>query len=940
MHRSTWILKLSVISIAAVLISAPVFAAATKETPVGLVLSPGGSKLLRVNTETPLDARSGDLLFIGDGLRTGSAPASFLFCPDKTLDTLSPSGEMRLEAKQPKEKTGKITKAPAQACALPQALRIADASQQHYGVSMTRGVPTDAQATPKDKLPADVVAELAPVQAILATDPNNASALLAAATIFENHKLLDDALVQYYALLKQFPDAEWLKIKRFELEEAKATAAEAVAGAAIKGGRTFALLVGISKYKQPEIALQFADKDAVDFSKLVETPRVFGLPPENVQLLTDEKATAAAVRLGFEDFLKKRATKGDTVIILIAGHGTVEIPGSSLPYILTYDSDTQDLKSTSLSFGDIQSLFSEQLAKVGRVLLFVDVCKAGSLGTIKNTSISGAIQKLEEAEGSLFGLLASRPKEVSREGPQYGGGHGVFTYFVLKGLAGAADADNNGVVDINELIQYVVNQVPQATENKQHPREFGTFDNLTLSDLKKPMTGVQIAKHPVIFDSRNGEPLYLAAAQATQLPSPQTQQDIQRLNDAISNRRLLPTDPNNAFDALQKLQPPVMSADAFFEEQNKLRVALEDEGQKILLRYLAGDQNPQTKDDFSMGARYMDAARMLTKESLYLEGREDFFQGRALLFDKNFPQAAGLLEQAIRFDPNAAYGYNALGIAYLEQAEFQKAIPAFRDAARRAQHWSYPLHNLALAYVETGDYKGAIRAYQDAMKLTPQYSYLPYNLGLVYQRLNRRKDAEASYRKALQLSPNSAQPYNALGTLKAAQGKRTEAEDFYKQALSKDPSLLPARHNLATLLASDRNRQQEAVDLWRANLQQQPDYIASRLSLAQLLADRGDNAGAIEQYRQVLASKPNYIAAHTALARLLAKTGDVEGALNEYREASKQDQQNPDILEQIGDVEAGRKHITEARAAYESALAQTTDRGARKRIDKKLKALQ
>ena len=142
------------------------------------------------------------------------------------------------------------------------------------------------------------------------------------------------------------------------------------------------------------------------------------------------------------------------------------------------------------------------------------------------------------------------------------------------------------------------------------------------------------------------------------------------------------------------------------------------------------------------GARYMQAARTLTRESLYLEGREDFFSGRAMLFDKKFADAAGLIEQSVRIDPGAAYAYNALGIAYLEQAQFDKAIPAFRDAFRRAPHWSYPLHNEALAHIEAGEYQPAIRLYVQAMKLTPQYSYLPYNLGLVYQRLNRRSDAE------------------------------------------------------------------------------------------------------------------------------------------------------------------------------------------------------
>jgi uncharacterized caspase-like protein len=118
---------------------------------------------------------------------------------------------------------------------------------------------------------------------------------------------------------------------------------------------------------------------------------------------------------------------------------------------------------------------------------------------------------LGDIQGDLFGLLASRPREVSLEGPEFGGGHGVFSYYVIKGLQGAADANHDGVVDADELIKYVSEQVPMATMNKQHPREFGTYDNMMrLSDTKKK--GIDMAHWRVIMDSRNGGPLYLAGA--------------------------------------------------------------------------------------------------------------------------------------------------------------------------------------------------------------------------------------------------------------------------------------------------------------------------------------------------------------------------------------------------------------------------------------------
>jgi tetratricopeptide (TPR) repeat protein len=907
---------------AILLLTSFAWAADQKETPVGLILSAGGSKLLRADTETPISARSGDLLFAGDGLKTESDAASFLFCPAKAIDTLSASGEVRFEAKQPKIRAGKISEQPARGCALPQTLRVAVASQQHYGVTMTRGTSKpDVPAVPLDQLAPDVRAELAPL-----ADPADQGSVVARATVFEKHDLIPNALEAYYKVLAQWPEAVWVKSKIFELEEALAVQAAATAAAA-PGGQTYALLVGISKYKRPELSLQFAEADASTFGKLLESPRGGGIPPENVMLLTDEKATTAAVRNAFQDFLKRRATKNDTVVILVAGHGTVETPGSKNAFILTYDADPQDLNSTALPMSELRALFEDQLKKVGRVLLFVDVCKAGAIGSIQNTTVSADVQHLGDVEGDLFGLLASRPKEVSIEGPQFGGGHGVFSYYVMKGLEGAADDNKDGLVDANELIQYVSTQVPSATSNKQHPREFGTYDNaMKLSDTRKP--GIGVAQFRVIFDSRRGEPIYLASMAPFE---PQPAENLDTFTSAISAGRLLPDQPNNAFDALKDLQNTV-SLQRYAEIGNQLRVALENRGQEVLLRYLAGDQNPQAQQDFALGARYMEAARTLTKESLFLEARQDFFQGRSLLFDKKFPDAAGLLEQSVRIDPGAAYGYNALGIAYLEQGQFEKAIPAFRDAVRRAQHWSYPLHNAALAYVETGDYQSAIRSYQQAIRLTPQYSYLPYNLGLVYQRLNRKKDAEASYRKAISIAPESAEPYNALGTLKASQGKTAEAERFYRDALQRDPNLLPARHNLALLLAAEK-RQPEAIELWRQNLSQSPDYLPSRLSLAENLT----GADAIQEYRKILALKPGYIAARVALAQQLAKAGDPEAAVGELREAAKTDSQNPAILEQIGDIESARGRTAEAKAAYQSALTLTSDRGTRKRISKKLR---
>ncbi len=920
------------------LMAVTALAADMKEEPVGLILAAPGGKVLRANTETPLAARSGDILFSGDSLRAVGAPANFLYCPGKSSQTLDAGGEVLLDAKQLKVKTGKLdAPKPVNACFLPQLVRVAVASQQHYGVSMTRGLAKpEGDVVSFDRLAANVRTQIEPFENALKANPSDVSALVEEAAVFDQNHLDANSLAAYRKIAASWTDAVWVRGRIFELEESLATQAALKAAAISPDAKTYALMVGISKYEKlpKDLWLQFADADAKTFSQHLASARGGAVPADQMEVLTNEEATTAAVRNAFQTVLRNRAGKKDTIFILIAAHGIVDSRGS---YILTYDSDPQDLSTTALPMAEIQSLVDDELSKVGRVVLMADVARAASIGNLKTANIGSAVEKLGEAQGEMLGLMAARPKELSIEGAQFGGGHGAFTYALVKGLQGFADHDDDRFVSAGELQDYVRDSVPKLTGNKQHTRDFGSIENTTkLSDLSRQ--GITLARFRSLYDSRNGGPLLLAAASPQDVLSGQAQQDVDAFQADVRAHRLLPDEANSAFGLIDKLRAE-LSPEQMFLQENALRVALEDQAQQVLLRYLAGDQTPQAKSEFDAGSKYMEAAMRLTPESLYLEGRDSFFRGRGLLFDKQYGQASNLLEQSVRIDPGEAYGYNALGISYLEQADFAKAMPAFRDAARRAPNWSYPLHNLALAYEEAGDYQNAIRTYQQAIKVTPQFSYLAYQLGLVYQRLNRRRDAETQYRRAMVLAPDSALPLNALGSLKASEGKAAEAEKFYRDALQKNPpldTLLATRHNLGLLLAGLKGRQNEAIDLWKQNLTASPDYLASRLSLAELLSRTGDNAGAIAQYAFVVGVKPDYVAARMALAGLYLKSNQADQAVEQLRAAAKLDAQNASLWEQIGDAEKSLNRADAAREAYATALKLQSEKSGRKRIQTKM----
>jgi tetratricopeptide (TPR) repeat protein len=945
-----------------------------QEGPAGLLLSSGQAELRRAGRALPLAAREGDILFPGDIVETGEDSATLQYCPASALYELQPRSSVRIGVQNLETSSGEVRQIRRlETCLLPEVSASGPASRRNNGASLIREVletpPIDEgfEARLSNLAPAaagQLRAELEEIER-LESSGGDMSARVARAVVFEQHGLAADAANEYRSILQVWPNAAWARSRLFVHEEAVAKSAlrgQRSRETALRGeGKTYALLIGISSYQDPRIQdLQFAHEDATLFEKHLKSPRGGALPAADVLVLLNEHATTAAVRTAIDSFLKVRAGPQDIVLIFVAAHGTVD-EKTGQGYIVTYDSDPEDLSATALSMGDLQDLVQRELSGIRRALIYADVCHAGKIGTIdtRRNRIHRDIDQLAEAEGEVGGMTASRPGEISFEGPQYGGGHGAFSYFLLQALNGAADYDRDGVVTVDDVIDYVRTRVEEGTFGRQHPRDIGDLPNaLAMARLEEAGIQVQAWKPPEPGQEHQvlagaGE---LARGFASPAPPPRRRgeqdltADLKTFDEALQARRILPSDFDSAFSALSALRRQ-LSKEEYLEEANRLRVALEIEGQQVLLRYLKGEQAAQDRGAFVAGAAYFEAAKLLTPESMLADARGTFCLGRAAIFAKQYPQAVGYLELAARLDPEGAYTYNALGIAYLEQGEFDRAQAAFEDAIRAAPNWAYPLHNLALVHIQTGSYEGAIAAYQRAIELAPEFAYLPYNLGLVYQRVNQVRPAERAYQDAIAKAENLsadlrprhlALAHNAMGYLMASTRRPRQAEQRYRQALEIDGALLEPRHNLAVLLAEQGKTAQdpavtEAIGLWRANLERDGGYLPSRLSLARTLARFGQTKQAIEEYDRIVRDQPDYIAARVALAELQAEAGEPGQALWHLREALDRRPANAAVLEKIGDVETSRGNEIEAMKAYEAALQNAVDGRDKKRLRKRLK---
>ncbi|HYH85145.1 MAG TPA: hypothetical protein VEX60_06655, partial [Pyrinomonadaceae bacterium] len=83
-------------------------------------------------------------------------------------------------------------------------------------------------------------------------------------------------------------------------------------------------------------------------------------------------------------------------------------------------------------------------------------------------------------------LTSSDVNEVSAEDTRWGGGHGVFTWALLEGLKGKADANQDRFITAGELFGYVRNTVRIETRFKQNPRALpGINTDLALAFVRE-----------------------------------------------------------------------------------------------------------------------------------------------------------------------------------------------------------------------------------------------------------------------------------------------------------------------------------------------------------------------------------------------------------------------------------------------------------------------
>jgi uncharacterized caspase-like protein len=221
----------------------------------------------------------------------------------------------------------------------------------------------------------------------------------------------------------------------------------------------YAVIVGVSDYKNDnlQLDLNYCDDDARSFYNLL---RNSGVKQENMSLLTDYSANKKNI-INKLNFIFSKADKDDEVIFFFSGHGD---KGSFLPC------DFNGNYNSVLDHSDVKASFKK--CKANKKICIADACYSGSIKrpSTKSKSKTSSIDK----ESGIVVIMSSRDYQTSREMPSLK--NGAFTYYLVKGLKGYADKNNDKIITVSEMYYYTRDKVKLETLDKQMPIIFGNFD--------------------------------------------------------------------------------------------------------------------------------------------------------------------------------------------------------------------------------------------------------------------------------------------------------------------------------------------------------------------------------------------------------------------------------------------------------------------------------
>ena len=243
-----------------------------------------------------------------------------------------------------------------------------------------------------------------------------------------------------------------------------------------------ALIIGIENYTEAPKA-NYANLDAKYFYDYAI--KAFGVKKQNINLLVDENATFVKTDKALSLWLKTKikANQSD-LIIFFAGHGLASSDGKSL-YLLPQDGNPDRLNRSAFSRSELFQTIID--LKPNSVTMFLDTCYSGVSRDEQMLLASARPIRIvaDDQEGipDNFTIFSASKLDQISSGLKEAN-HGIFSYYLMKGLEGKADSNKDRQITNGELLAYMDENVSQKASElgrQQNPILSGDPDKVLMS---------------------------------------------------------------------------------------------------------------------------------------------------------------------------------------------------------------------------------------------------------------------------------------------------------------------------------------------------------------------------------------------------------------------------------------------------------------------------
>ena len=224
---------------------------------------------------------------------------------------------------------------------------------------------------------------------------------------------------------------------------------------ATDGSKAWAVIIGVERYRNDLPSATHAEADALAFSTFAE--KTLGVPRAHIKTLINDRATRTDITGALLEWLPRNAVEpGGVVYVFFSGHGAPD-PETGDAYLIPYDADPAYLKTGGVAIKEVYDALEGLQGQTSMV--FLDACFSGSgdRSVLAKGTRPLVPVKTPEVGGKVFSFGAAQSNQTT--GAHEVTGHGLFSYHLLSGMSGAADADKNKDVTLDELAVYLKHHV-------------------------------------------------------------------------------------------------------------------------------------------------------------------------------------------------------------------------------------------------------------------------------------------------------------------------------------------------------------------------------------------------------------------------------------------------------------------------------------------------